>query len=80
MQLAERDDTTANRDLRSGILRDGAWPGLEPEQLHEGCDLALTTDFRAVFSEVAAKHLGASRLDTLFPGYDADPRDWLGIV
>jgi uncharacterized protein (DUF1501 family) len=58
----------------------GPWPGLEPEQLHEGRDLALTTDFRAVFSEVAAKHLGASRLDTLFPGYDAGPRDWLGVV
>ena len=32
----------------------GRWPGLEPEQLYEGRDLALTTDFRSVFSEVAA--------------------------
>ena len=24
----------------------GKWPGLEPEQLYEGRDLALTTDFR----------------------------------
>src|SRR6185437_4498419 len=31
----------------------GKWPGLEPEQLNEGRDLALTTDFRSVFSEVA---------------------------
>ena len=46
----------------------GKWPGLEPEQLYEGRDLALTTDFRSVFSEVAAKHLGAKRLDVLFPG------------
>src|SRR5499427_5881959 len=31
----------------------GKWPGLEQEQLNEGRDLALTTDFRTVFSEVA---------------------------
>ena len=52
----------------------GRWPGLEPEQLYEGRDLALTTDFRSVFSEVAAKHLGAKRLDVLFPGYRRDER------
>ena len=49
----------------------GRWPGLEPEQLHEGRDLALTTDFRAVFAEVARGHLGAARLDTIFPGFEA---------
>jgi uncharacterized protein (DUF1501 family) len=58
----------------------GKWPGLEPEQLHESRDLALTTDFRAVFSEVAGKHLGAKRLDALFPGYEAAGRDWLGVL
>jgi uncharacterized protein (DUF1501 family) len=47
----------------------GRWPGLAPEQLNEGRDLALTTDFRAVFAEVARKHLGASRTDALFPGF-----------
>ncbi len=30
----------------------GRWPGLAPEALNEGRDLALTTDFRAVCSEV----------------------------
>jgi uncharacterized protein (DUF1501 family) len=49
----------------------GTWPGLAQEQLYEGRDLALTTDFRAVFSEVAAKHLGATKLDTVFPGYSS---------
>jgi uncharacterized protein (DUF1501 family) len=58
----------------------GRWPGLAPEQLNEGRDLALTTDFRAVFAEVASKHLGASKLDRLFPGYDAATRGWLGVV
>ena len=47
----------------------GRWPGLEPEQLNEGRDLALTTDFRSVFGEVVRKHLGASRLDAIFPGF-----------
>ncbi len=47
----------------------GRWPGLAAEQLYEGRDLALTTDFRAVFAEVAMKHLGARKLDALFPGY-----------
>jgi uncharacterized protein (DUF1501 family) len=58
----------------------GRWPGLEPEQLHEGRDLALTTDFRAVFSEVAAKQLGATQLDRVFPGFAAEPRGWLGLL
>ena len=58
----------------------GRWPGLEPEQLYEGRDLALTTDFRSVFSEVAAKHLGATRLNTVFPGYNAGSADWLGLL
>lgn len=48
----------------------GRWPGLAPEQLHEGRDLALTTDFRTVFGEVVAGHLGAERLDAIFPGFD----------
>jgi uncharacterized protein (DUF1501 family) len=58
----------------------GRWPGLEPEQLHDGRDLALTTDFRSVFSEVAAKHLGATKPEALFPGYGEAARGWLGVM
>jgi uncharacterized protein (DUF1501 family) len=58
----------------------GKWPGLEPEQLNEGRDLALTTDFRSVFSEVAFKHLGAAKMDAVFPGYRADTQAWLGLL
>jgi uncharacterized protein (DUF1501 family) len=58
----------------------GRWPGLEREQLYEGRDLALTTDFRAVFSEVASKHLGASDLAAIFPGYGDAARDWIGVL
>lgn len=57
----------------------GRWPGLAPEQLFEGRDLALTTDFRSVFAEIASEHLGASQLDALFPGFRATARlDLLG--
>jgi uncharacterized protein (DUF1501 family) len=65
--------------VRGGKVH-GRWPGLAPEQLHEGRDLALTTDFRAVFAEVATRHMGAARSDALFPGYTMDQRDWLGLV
>ncbi len=58
----------------------GRWPGLAPEQLHEGRDLALTTDFRSVFSELASKHLGAGSLEKIFPGYATPAQQWLGIV
>ena len=58
----------------------GKWPGLEPEQLNEGRDLALTTDFRSVFSEVAFKHLGAAKMDAVFPGFKSDQKSWLGIL
>jgi uncharacterized protein (DUF1501 family) len=56
----------------------GKWPGLEPEQLYEGRDLALTTDFRSVFSEVASKHLGATKMETIFPGFSGGGQ--LGIL
>src|ERR1700733_1061284 len=58
----------------------GKWPGLEPEQLNEGRDLKLTTDFRSVFSEVAFKHLGAAKMDAVFPGFAGDQSKWLGIL
>jgi uncharacterized protein (DUF1501 family) len=48
----------------------GAWPGLDREQLYEGRDLALSTDFRDVVGEALSLHLGAGSLSTVFPGYD----------
>src|SRR5687767_15290552 len=58
----------------------GKWPGLEQEQLYEGRDLALTTDFRSVFAEVVSDHLGARALDRIFPGFSAQPGGFLGVV
>jgi uncharacterized protein (DUF1501 family) len=47
----------------------GEWPGLEKEQLFEGRDLAVTTDFRAVLSELIGGHLGQKDLGRVFPDY-----------
>ncbi len=66
-------------DVKGGKVH-GKWPGLEQEQLYEGRDLALTTDFRSVFSEVTARHLGATKLERIFPGFAAEPKSWLGVV
>jgi uncharacterized protein (DUF1501 family) len=47
----------------------GRWPGLRRDQLFEGRDLAVTTDFRALFTEVARRHLGVPGEAPLFPGF-----------
>jgi uncharacterized protein (DUF1501 family) len=49
----------------------GRWPGLAPEVLYEGRDLALTTDFRTVCSEVVTRHLGQKDLTRIFPNFRA---------
>ena len=48
----------------------GRWPGLAEEQLFERRDLAVTTDFRTVLWEVVERHLGADRLESVFPGFE----------
>jgi len=58
----------------------GRWPGLGPEHLYEGRDLALTTDFRYVLGEVIERHLGSKDLKTVFPGFDNDPRKFPGVL
>ena len=55
----------------------GRWPGLEPEQLYEQRDLAVTTDFRDVLGEFVSRHLGRSS-DQVFPGYK--PGEPLGLI
>ncbi len=49
----------------------GRWPGLAPEQLNQGRDLALTTDFRTVLSELIVHQLGDTNLQTVFPGFES---------
>lgn len=59
----------------------GDWKGLRNDQLNEGRDLAVTTDFRDVFAEVSQKHMGAKNLKAVFPNYSAQAskfRNFLG--
>ena len=58
----------------------GDWPGLKTDQLYESRDLALTTDFRDVFGEIASKHLGATNLQAVFPGYAANSAKFRGVL
>ena len=58
----------------------GDWKGLKPDQLNEGRDLAVTTDFRDVFAEVASKHLGSRDLGTLFPKYSVNKGAFRGFI
>ena len=53
------------------------WPGLSKEKLYGPGDLALTTDYRDVLSEVLAKRMGNDKLAEVFPGYT--PRA-LGLI
>jgi len=55
----------------------GRWPGLSADQLYEGRDLALTTDFRQVLGEAVYRHLGNKNLASVFPGFENDPRRFL---
>jgi uncharacterized protein (DUF1501 family) len=59
----------------------GKWPGLGPEKLFEERDLAVTTDFRAVFAEVCARHFGAKldQLNGVLPNYHVNEKEFPGI-
>ena len=56
----------------------GKWPGLEKEQLYEGRDLAVTTDFRTVLGELVGGHLRQTNLSQVFPGFEMGER--LGLL
>ena len=58
----------------------GRWPGLGREQLYESRDLAVTTDFRDLFAEVAVRHLGVPARAPLFPGFPIDPGRYPGLL
>ena len=58
----------------------GKWPGLASDQLYEGRDLALTTDFRDVFAEIAVRHMGANKPDMIFPGFNPSPANFRGFI
>jgi uncharacterized protein (DUF1501 family) len=55
----------------------GTWPGLHNDQLYDHADLAITTDYRQVMSELLTRRLGNTDIGTVFPGYA--PSGELGI-
>jgi len=56
------------------------WPDMSDENLYEGRDLAVTTDYRSVLGEIMTKHLGGRDLATVFPGFTNDPRQFLNLM
>jgi uncharacterized protein (DUF1501 family) len=58
----------------------GKWPGLQNEQLNQGRDLTVTTDFRRVLGEAALKTLGCRNLDQIFPSGNVTATDFSGIL
>jgi uncharacterized protein (DUF1501 family) len=53
----------------------GDWQGVGDQQLHEGRDLPVTTDFRTVLAAIAERHLrlGDRQLAQVFPALPARP-------
>jgi uncharacterized protein (DUF1501 family) len=66
-------------DVKGGKVY-GRWPGLDNDQLNEGRDLVLTTDFRNVLGEVVSQTLGATSMETVFPGAQLAPGRFLRLV
>lgn len=58
----------------------GRWPGLAAEQLYQGRDLAVTTDFRQVLAEAASKTIGAQDFDRVFPGSGIRSKSFLNVI
>jgi uncharacterized protein (DUF1501 family) len=47
----------------------GTFPGLANDQLFEGADVAVTTDYRRVLAEALVARLGNGNIGYVFPGY-----------
>ena len=47
----------------------GAWPGLHNDQLYDHADLAITTDYRQVLSELLTRRMGEANIANVFPGF-----------
>jgi uncharacterized protein (DUF1501 family) len=53
--------------IRGGKMY-GSWPGLATEQLDNGVDLKITTDYRAVLAELLDRRMANANLASVFPG------------
>jgi uncharacterized protein (DUF1501 family) len=56
------------------------WPGLTEAHLYEGRDLAVTTDYRTVLSEILVKHVGNKDLASVFPGFTQLSSNYLNLI
>jgi uncharacterized protein (DUF1501 family) len=58
----------------------GQWPGLAPDQLYQGRDLNVTTDFREPIAKILTNHLGLNTASTakILPKFSAG-LDWSPI-
>lgn len=66
-------------DVKGGKVY-ARWPGMKEEQLYQGRDLAVTTDYRSVLGEIMAKHLAGRDLAAVFPGFANDPHQFLNLI
>jgi len=58
----------------------GRWPGLDPADRFEGRDVAVTTDFRDLFGEILTRHMRATDLSAVFPGFTFDAARFPGAI
>lgn len=66
----------AGRPSSGPVVAD--WPGLAPDQLRDGRDLAHTVDFRDVLAELVRGHLGNSNLGRILPDHRPRPVGLIG--
>jgi len=66
-------------EVKGGVVY-ARWPGLAENQLYQGRDLAVTTDYRNVLGEILASRLAGRDLNAVFPGFANDPRQFLGLI
>ncbi len=58
----------------------GRWPGLKADDLYEGRDLAVTTDFRDLLGELLVGHLEVGNLGSVFPDHTVDRKHFPGVL
>lgn len=65
--------------VRGGRVH-GRFPKLREEDLYEGRDLPVTTDFRDLVGEVLVRHMGVADLRKVFPNYEVKPSAFVGAL
>ncbi len=60
--------TVLGNGIKGGRLY-GSWPGLANDQLYDNADLAITTDYRRVLSEILIQRMANPNVNLVFPGY-----------